>query len=518
MTNAELQEKREKASILYWIKNKKIKTESDRKLEFRDHRFLLDIYTDESDMLVIRKASQVGASTMQILRALHAARYWGINQIYTLPTVDDVGEFVRSKVNRIVKVNPSIMEGVSHRDVDSIEQKQIGKGFLFFKGTHTEKEAIMLSSDRNIHDELDKSKPEVIRDYLSRLGYSEIRGQHYFSTPTIPNSGVDHLFQQSDQKHWRFNCPHCGHKQHMDWEENLDREKEIYVCVNCRKEITSFDVAELGKWEAKYPNRRISGYWISQMMCPWRTAADLLQEERDAEDLQYFYNFVLGLPYLSAEQKIPQSLFLKNLTGKNAEGGKWNVMGSDTGLINHVIIGNEDGIFWMGRLEDHGTRTRWQQMEELIEFYDIRVCVVDAMPYTEEALALARKYPHRVYVNFYKDDPKMLQVVRWNDEKEGKENVPFEDEIKVLTSRNRIIDDTIGSLRRGNIPFAIPKDSPSFQLLIKHAQTMYARTVTDKLGQEKREWASTTGEDHFWHALLYWHVALKKRLKYEPNK
>src|SRR3989338_8702506 len=153
MTNAELQEKREKASILYWIKNRKIKTESDRKLEFKDHRFLLDIYTDESDMLVIRKASQVGASTMQILRALHAARYWGINQIYTLPTVDDVGEFVRSKVNRIVKVNPSIMGGVSHRDVDSIEQKQIGKGFLFFKGTHTEKEAIMLSSDRNLHSD-----------------------------------------------------------------------------------------------------------------------------------------------------------------------------------------------------------------------------------------------------------------------------------------------------------------------------------------------------------------------------
>src|SRR3989344_4828280 len=143
-----------KASRL--LRNKKIKPESDRKLEFRDHRFLLDIYTDESDILVIRKASQVGASTMQILRALHAARYWGINQIYTLPTVDDVGEFVRSKVNRIIKVNPSIMGGVSHRDVDSIEQKQIGKGFLFFKGRHTEKEAIMVSSDRNIHDELDK--------------------------------------------------------------------------------------------------------------------------------------------------------------------------------------------------------------------------------------------------------------------------------------------------------------------------------------------------------------------------
>src|SRR3989344_2673448 len=66
MTNAELQEKREKASILYWIKNKKIKTESDRKLEFKDHRFLLTIDKEESDMLFTRRAPRGGASTRQI--------------------------------------------------------------------------------------------------------------------------------------------------------------------------------------------------------------------------------------------------------------------------------------------------------------------------------------------------------------------------------------------------------------------------------------------------------------------
>ena len=354
------EEKIEKASILQWIINKNIKTENDDLLEFTNHRFLLDIYIDESEILVIRKASQVGASTMQILKALHAARYWGINQIYTLPTVDDVGEFVRSKVNRIIKVNPAIMEGVSHRNVDSIEQKQIGRGFLFFKGTHTEKEAIMLSSDRNIHDELDKSKPEVIRDYLSRLGFSKIRSQHYFSTPTIPDVGVDKLFADSDQKHWRFDCPHCDHRQHMDWEENVDREREIYICSACRKELTPLYIAQHGSWEAKYPNRKVSGYWITQMICPWRSAADLLKEERDAEDEQYFYNFVLGLPYLSAEQRIPQSLFLKNITKKKVAESEWNVMGADTGLTNHIIIGNEQGIFWIGTLEDQPNRTRWQ--------------------------------------------------------------------------------------------------------------------------------------------------------------
>lgn len=515
MTDEE--KRKQKSSVLYWIRENEVKNENGDPVEFRDHRFLRPLYRDSRPIQVIRKASQVGASTMEILRALHGARFWGINQIYTLPTVDDVGEFVRSKVNRIIKANPCIKEGVSPKDADSVEQKQIGKSFLFFKGTHTEKEAIMLSSDRNIHDELDKSKPEVIRDYTSRLGFSKIREQRYFSTPTVPDIGIDQLFQKSDQKHWRFPCPHCRYEQHMDWEQNLDRKRKMYVCQQCRKPITTRWVCDKGFWKAKYPGREISGYWISQMMCPWRTARDLLQEEADAEDEQYFYNFVLGLPYLSAEQRIPASLFVRNLTEEKAETVKWNVMGADTGLTNHIVIGNEKGVFWIGALADKPNRSRWEQMAELIEFYDVRVCVIDALPYTEEAMRLAKRFPYRVYLNFYKDDPKMLEVIRWNDEKEGADK-PFEDEVKVLTSRNRMMDDTISALKRSEIRFALPQNAPTLKLLIDHAQTMYARTVTDKLGQEKREWESTTGNDHAWHALLYWHIAFKKRLKYEPNK
>lgn len=507
----------QKNSILYWIGENKIKSESGDPIEFENHRFMLDIYSDRTPIQVIRKGSQIGASTMEILRAIHGARFWGINQIYTLPTVDDVAEFVKSKVNRIIKVNACVMKGVSGRDVDSVEQKQIGKSFLFFKGTYTEKEAIMLTSDRNIHDELDKSKPEVIRDYTSRMGFSKIRSQHYFSTPTMPDVGIDRLFGQSDQKHWRFNCPHCNFEQHMDWEKNVDRERRIYVCQKCRKEITSRWANDHGRWEARFPGEPISGYWISQMICPWRSAADLLTEEANAEDQQYFYNFVLGLPYIAADQKVPQSLFLRNITNEEVETSGWNVMGADTGDENHVVIGNAKGIFWIGKIKDRPNKTRWEYMAELINFYDVRVCVIDAMPWTEEALRLARKFPYRVYVNFYKDDPKMLEVIRWNDEKE-EDNKVFEEEIKVLTSRNRIIDDTISSLRRGEIKFSMKPNDATFRMLIDHAQTMYARTVTNQYGQEKREWESTTGADHAWHALIYWHIAFKKRLKYEPNK
>ncbi len=508
-------------NILTWIRENDIKNERGEPMEFGQHRFMQDLYADLSPIQVVMKGSQVGASTMEILKVLHAARFWGINQIYTLPTSDDVFKFVPGKVNRIMALNSCIREGVDPKSVDAIEQKQIGKSFLYFKGTFTEREAIMLSSDRNIHDELDKSKEEVVRDYTSRMGYSKIRSQHFFSTPTIPDFGIDKMFQASDQKNWRFNCPYCTYRQHMDWEKNVDQERGIYICQKCKKEITSEEINKLGSWEARYPNRPISGYWITQMQCPWRTAADLIKEKEDAEDDTYFYNFILGLPYLSAEQRIPASLFLRNLTDKEAEAAEdYNVMGIDTGSGtgkgNHVIIGNKTGIFWMGILTDKEGNDRWQQTAELIKFYDIRVTVIDGQPYTVEALSLAKQFPYRVYLCWFKDDPKMLEIVRFFDEEEGK-NKELEDEIKVLASRTRIIDDTITALHKHEIKFAMKPESPSFKMLIEHAQTMYARSVTDKLGQVKREWANT-GANDFFLSFIYWHIALKKRNKYEPNK
>ncbi|MFA6453879.1 MAG: hypothetical protein WCV81_04075, partial [Microgenomates group bacterium] len=137
-------------------------------------------------------------------------------------------------------------------------------------------------------------------------------------------------------------------------------------------------------------------------------------------------------------------------------------------------------------------------------------------PYTQEALNLARQFPYRVFLHWFKDDPKMLGIVRFFDEQERR-NAEFEDEVKVLSSRTGIIDNTIEALMAGKIRFAMSPQSPALQQLIIHAQTMYARTVTDKFGQAKREWANT-GADDFWLALVYWHIALKKRLKFEPNK
>jgi DNA-directed RNA polymerase subunit RPC12/RpoP len=503
-------------SLLYWILKEKIKNEKGEIVEFDNHCFLLDIYTDQNKEIVIKKGSQVGVSLWAILKSIHDAKYWGINQIHTLPTVQDVQKFVPSKVNLIIKNNPCIFRDVKG-EVDAVTQKQIGNAFIFYRGTWMEREAIMLTSDRNIYDELDKSNAEVIRDYSSRLSASKLAEKIYISTPTIPNFGIDKLWEGSDQKHWRFNCPNCSFRQYLEWEKNVDFDKEIYICQKCHRQLKP-EVIKSGEWEAKYPGREISGYWIPQMIATWRTAKDLIKELEDAEDEEYFYNYILGVAYLNPEAKIPASLILKNLTNEKNDGRNCAI-GVDVGKKElHAILGNEKGIFGITKIEDQPGKTKWQRLGELLEVYEARFCVIDGEWNTNEAYEFARKYPDKVYLNWYKAKPEQPEIVRFADEgKFTAKSKVWEEEIKVLTHRNRIMDALIDDLRKGKYKFNFKTGDERITELVEHLQTMYSRIVTNQIGQEKREWVSSTGKDHYWHSLIYFKIALDKKLRYESK-
>jgi hypothetical protein len=141
-------------SCFLWAKDNKIKNEKGDVLEFTDHRFLADIYDDYTPIQVALKASQVGFSTMAIVKSFHAACYRGYNQIYTLPTSGDVLNFVPPKVNPLIIHNPVFQNLV--KDKDTIYQKQVGDRFIYYRGTFSSKSekekmeggtGIMISSD-----------------------------------------------------------------------------------------------------------------------------------------------------------------------------------------------------------------------------------------------------------------------------------------------------------------------------------------------------------------------------------
>ena len=135
-----------------WIDYHQIKNEKGEPIEWFKHQFLIDIYNDQSDNLVVMKPAQVGLSTLEILKNIRDAEMRKMDIIYTLPTGEDVSQFVGGKVNRIISNNPHIDKLTT--DKDTIEQKQIGASMIYFRGCVDKETEILTERGWCKHNEI----------------------------------------------------------------------------------------------------------------------------------------------------------------------------------------------------------------------------------------------------------------------------------------------------------------------------------------------------------------------------
>ncbi len=143
-----------------WIAKYAIKNEAGIPIEFSRHRFLYEPYNDLSPLQAFLKPPQIGATVKDIIKSFWVAAKMKKDIIYTLPTQSDVNDMAGGKVNRIVAQNPVLMQWVKQHD--SVEQKAVGDNIIYYRGTFSNKQAMMVSSDLNIHDEVDASNASVI--------------------------------------------------------------------------------------------------------------------------------------------------------------------------------------------------------------------------------------------------------------------------------------------------------------------------------------------------------------------
>jgi len=175
-----------------------IKTSAGLPFEFHNHRFMWDFINDMSQEQVFLKPPQIGATESQIIKTFYCAKKKGWDIIYTLPTQADVQDMAGGKINRIVAQNPILLEWV--KDHDTVEQKAVGKNIIYYRGTFSNKQAMMVSSDLNVHDEVDASDASVISQYETRLQAKSDGRRWYFSHPSLSGFGVDIPWQKSDKK------------------------------------------------------------------------------------------------------------------------------------------------------------------------------------------------------------------------------------------------------------------------------------------------------------------------------
>jgi hypothetical protein len=483
--------KLEDISIQAWLADHHITTETSQPLDLKSHLFLYDIYNDLSEKLICLKAAQIGFSTMAILKSLYAADKFKMECIYTLPTVTDAGDFVSGKVNRIINNNPYLISLT--QDKDSVEQKKVRDNVIYYRGTWTEKAALMVSSDLNIYDEEDRSKQEVIAQYASRLQHSKYGWEWHFSNPSVEGNGVSRYWSASDQKHWFIKCGSCSREQYLSWPQSLDTARRCYVCKVCGSVLSDEDRRK-GRWVKKYKDREYSGYWISLLMAPW-ISADYIIKQYETKSKEYFANFVLGLPYVGEGNTVTPDVTYRNLTPVINSQDRV-VIGCDSGLIKHYVLGNSEGLFYYGKTDT------WETIEGFLKRFEKSIAVIDALPDLTEPRKLREKYPGRVFLCHYAPDRKAEQFVRYG---KGDEYG------NVTVDRNRTIQLVIDQFADKRIPLQGTRDD--WQDYYKHWDDIYRVNVAEEAKQKGNKnyvylmpfrWDTKTGNDHWVHATVYW--------------
>lgn len=477
-----------------WIIYNKLVNENQTPIEFADHYFLKEPYLDYTPEQVVRKASQVGWSTLAILKAIHLARYRLANIIYTLPSRSIVKDFVTPKVDPLIDSNPTIKAMMGK--TDSTALKSIGQRFLYFRGSWEESAAISISAHVLINDEVDRSKQGVLNTYRTRLDDAkrvrpDLGYVWQFSNPSVPGAGVDDKWQRSDQKHWFVKCPKCNYEWYLSYPENINRELGIYICAKCHRPMTN-ETRRMGRWVKARPGSNISGYWISQLMVPWIPASKIIEDSLGSP--QIFNNFTLGLPYVSKDDALTRKAILDCINP--ATNPRTEVaIGVDVGVTKHYVIGNRYGIFEVGTTES------WDDIENMRNRYGAYM-VIDMMPYPNVPKRLIKKYPGKVFGHYYGEDKKTNEVIRWGQkEKSG----------IVYSDRTKIIDAVVADVIAQDIWFNLT--ATELEEYIYHWGQLYRALRKNETGIEIPYWETIEGRpDHYAHATVYWYIALQKTL------
>lgn len=488
-----------------FVLHNNIVNENGDPITFDRHKFLLDIYMDNSPKLIIEKCSQIGGSTAIIIKSIHLAHFRKANIIYLLPSKSIVKDFVTPKVDPLIASNPAIQALVGGTDNMGLKSFGMGKDqrFVYFRSSWDENSGISLSAHIVISDEYDRSNKKAVETYQTRLDAAKLTRPDLgwdwrFSNPTFDGDGVDELYQLSDQKRWMIKCSRCNKYQQLTFPENINFQTRSYICNICHRPLDDADRIN-GEWVKTFLGRDISGYRISQLMATWIPAADIISDSLG--DQSIFYNFTLGLPYTSKDVQVTRESIIKCIYPTHNP--KSDVaIGVDNGKTMHFVIGNKYGIFEMGETDD------WEVIENLRNKYDAYM-VIDSNPYPTPPMKLAKKYRGKVFVHFYDEDSKGNEVITWmtGDKSET-----------VHSDRTKIIDSVVADINATDMLFNLTLTDLENNEYIKHWQRMYRIIMEDSKGVKRGVWRTqgqetgTKKADHKAHATVLWKVAMQKTL------
>lgn len=530
-----------------------------RQWSFRQHEFQIDIANDPSSNMVVMKPSQVGLSelSVRIMLALCAIRR-NFKVIYVLPSAQFAAKFSKTRVDPVIEESTRLQEMLVTAS-NSAMTKRIGSSTMYMAGAASKTQAISIPAECLIFDEFDFMNPEIASSFMSRLNHATDPRVWKFSTPTLPDYGVDAEMKLSDQRRYLCKCAHCNEWQAPDFskcvripivgpggpvwnedgfepdspgftvftkahllDETLDLAHAYMACQKCHKDLSaSLLDASRREWVPQVSRiQAVHGYGVRPFdLYAINTAPKLIQRIAQYADESDYWNFAHGVTYAMDDAQINLELQRDRfvLPHIQVESGQTTladqpggdlVMGMDVGRRKcHVCIGRRVAspgqtltqVVYRATLDirDGPFQTQAQRL------YDLFGCVggvIDIGPDYTLSRSLHETYGAAFlmasYIKDNTNDPLYFRTATAIDD----------DESVVKVQRTKLFNQLAREMNRGTWEYPAGPDKTEF---VASLGGMKRISQMDKSGDRTQMWVKMPSiEDHYLHACAYMKVAL----------
>ena len=479
-------------------------------LDFARFAFQVEMYDERSahdPELVVMKSTQVGVSTLMVRWVLFHADVHGRNALYTFPTDRELSDFSRQRIRPVIRASEHLMSRIPSDGVDNVGQKQVGQGWVYFRGTQ-QRPVDSIDADVIVFDEYDTSNQAHLEGTERRISSPLSAGLlRRVGVPTIPGFGIAKAYDESDQRVWTVKCAACSVWNPMRGAEafasNVDQEAMAVVCRKCRRRLD----LRLGEWVAAFPDRDVRGYHVPKLVMPGAKLRTIVADSRKTrpDQRQAFFNRDLGEAYAPAEGRLSLEQVrgcvndhLKPLTSLRSD--RFVTMGIDVASVRALNVVIEEALderrgrrVFVGEIEDDPARgTAFEQLCQLMNDFGVTMACIDHAPEGRFAEAFAGQFPGRVYrAGYFNPQPGQRTPELWHVDDVAR---------YVGLWRTRAVDATLERFRLQHVALPplglLPADYPA------HLGALVRRTEEQPNGNLRTDYVKT-GADDYAHAEVY---------------
>ncbi len=276
--------------------------------------------TSPVERVVFMKGSQVGGTEALINLIGYVIHLAPGPMMAVAPTVEMAKRYSKQRIDPLIEESPALRTLIApsrSRDAgNTVLAKEFRGGVLVLTGANSAVGLRSMPVRYLFLDEVD-GYPRDVEGEGDAIQLAEARTRTFarrkifiVSTPTIADaSAVEREFEASDQRRYFVPCPHCGHAQHLRFEQlrwDWGQPQSVrYHCESCAEPIAEHHKTAMlgaGSWRAtaEKPASKTVGFHLSSLYSPlgWRSWAQIAAAweaaQGSANALKTFKNTELG--------------------------------------------------------------------------------------------------------------------------------------------------------------------------------------------------------------------------------